>query len=41
MVPGRTGEASAGDPEFGRRPQYFKYNGAWLNAIRRRLENRE
>lgn len=22
-------------------PQYFKYNGAWLNAIRRRLENRE
>ena len=22
-------------------PQYSKYNGAWLNAIRRRLENRE
>ena len=22
-------------------PQYFKYNGAWLNAIRRRLGNRE
>lgn len=22
-------------------PQYFKYNGAWLNAIHRRLENRE
>lgn len=21
-------------------PQYFKYNGAWLNAIRRRLEDR-